>query len=133
MRKLAIALTTTLALLSGPALQAKPKLTPQERLDKLLEGREAGKPVSCISTFGAREMQILDDTAIVYGRGNVIYVNRPANADALDDDDVMVTRQFGSQLCRMDMVSMHDRTGGWYRGFVNLGEFVPYRRVAAAQ
>ncbi len=132
MRKLALALVATAALLTGPALQARERLTPEQQLAKLLEGREAGKPTSCISNWSTRNMQILDKTALVYDSGSVIYVNRPANADVLDDDDVMVVRLTGSQLCRLDMVSMHERSGGFYRGFVSLGEFVPYRRIAKA-
>lgn len=132
MRKIMLALVIGAALLAGPALQARERLTPQQQLDKMLEGREAGKPVNCISTFGSTSLRIIDKTALVYDSGSVIYVNRPDHAEVLDDDDVLVTRQNGSQLCRLDMVSMHDRSGLWYRGFVPLNDFVPYRRIAKA-
>lgn len=132
MRKIAIALAAAVALLAGPALQARDKLTPEQRLEKMLEGREAGKPVSCISTWSNQSLQILDKTALVYDTGNVIYVNRPANADVLDDDDILVIKMTGSQLCRLDLVTLHDRSIGFYRGFVNLNDFVPYRRIAKA-
>lgn len=132
MRKFAIALATTAALLSAPAIQAKaPRLTGEEKLAKMLEGREAGPPVSCISTLQARDARIIDKTAIVYDTGRVIYVNRPANPGSLDSDDIMVTRQWGSQLCRMDTVQMRDRTSFFYSGFVGLDNFVPYRKVAS--
>ena len=72
MRKIAIAIVAAAAMLTGPALEARPNLTPEQRLDKLLDGRVAGKPVSCISQFDSREMQVLDKTAIVYGWGNTI-------------------------------------------------------------
>lgn len=131
MRKFAFALAATAALLSGPALQAKaPKLTGEEKLAKLLEGRVAGEPVSCINTLQARNARIIDKTAIVYDGGRVIYVNRPRHARALDSDDVMVTRQWGSQLCRLDTVRMVDRSSFFYSGFVGLEDFVPYRKVA---
>lgn len=129
MRKIAIALATAAALSGAVGLEAKPRQTPQERLDKLLEGREAGKPVNCISHWDTRDMQVLDKTAIVYGWGNVIYVNRPQNADSLDDDEILVTRTSGSQLCDLDIVHTVDRSGHFTTGFVSLGEFVPYRRV----
>ena len=67
MRKLAIAVTAAAALLAGPALDARPRLTPQQELDKLLVGREAGRPEHCISNFDAREIRVLDRTAIVFG------------------------------------------------------------------
>ena len=130
MRKFAIALVAAAAVLTGPALEARPQLSPQQQLDKLLDGRVAGKPVQCISQFDTREMQVLDKTAIVYGWGNTIWVNTPRNAADLDDDDIMVTRVNGSQFCKLDIVNTVDRSGGYTNGFISLGEFVPYRRVA---
>ncbi|MDL2351926.1 MAG: hypothetical protein QFC78_03675 [Pseudomonadota bacterium] len=132
MRTLAIALITAAALLTGPALDARPRLTPQQQLDKLLDGRVAGRPTSCISNFDTREMQVLDKTAIVYGWGNTIWVNVPRNAQDLDDDNILVTHTSGSQLCSLDIVTTLDRTGGFFNGSVSLGEFVPYRRIAKA-
>ena len=132
MRTLAIALITAAALLTGPALDARPRLTPQQQLDKLLDGRVAGRPTSCISNFDTREMQVLDKTAIVYGWGNTIWVNVPRNAQDLDDDNILVTHTSGSQLCSLDIVTTLDRTSGFFNGSVSLGEFVPYRRIAKA-
>lgn len=130
MKKIVLALTAAAVLASPVAVSAKgPKLTPEEKLAKLLEGRVPGKPVSCISLTTARDSQIFDKTAIIYESGSTIYVNRPQNASSLDDDDVMVTETHGSQLCRLDIVKMHDRPGMWFRGFVSLNDFVPYRRV----
>ena len=130
MRRLAIVLVAAAALLTGPELEAKPRLSPQQQLDKLLDGRVAGKPVQCISQFDTRDMQVLDKTAIVYGWGNTIWVNTPRNAQDLDDDDIMVTRVNGSQFCSLDIVNTLDRSGGFTNGFISLGDFVPYRRVA---
>lgn len=129
MRKFAIALAAGAALLAGPALEAKPRLTPDQRLDKLLEGRVAGEPRSCISDMASDNMQIIDGRALVYGRGKTVWVNVPAQPDALDDDDILVIRKFGGQLCRLDMVHTIDRSSGFYTGFVALGEFVPYRKA----
>lgn len=120
------------ALIAAPAaLSAKPRLTGEERLSKMLEGREAGEPTSCIPIHRTNDSTVIDHTAIVYRDGNTIYVNRPRNADSLDSDDVMVVQIHGSQLCRLDMVTMHDRSGGFFTGFVGLEDFVPYRKVAA--
>lgn len=130
MKKAAIAFLTAGALLAGPAVQAKPKLTGEEKLAKMLEGRVAGEPVDCISLHQTRNARIIDKTAIVYDSGSTIYVNRPVNADKLDDNDVMVTKLHTSQLCSIDTVHLHDRTGHWWSGFVGLDQFVPYRKVA---
>ncbi|MCX7864477.1 MAG: hypothetical protein N2423_05500 [Novosphingobium sp.] len=132
MKKVAIALMAATALLAGPALQAKPKLSGEEQLAKLLEGREAGEPVDCISFSQSRNARIIDKTAIVFGSGRTIWVNRPTNAEDLDDDDVMITKTSLSQLCRLETVRLHDRTQYFFTGFVGLNQFVPYRKVATA-
>lgn len=132
MRKIAIALVAASAVLAGPALEAKPRLTPEQELAKLTEGREAGAPVHCISNFDARDMRVIDGTAIVFGWGNTIYVNVPRNAEDLDADDVMVTRSMGGQFCDLDIVHTMDRGSHFYSGSINLGEFVPYRRIKPA-
>jgi hypothetical protein len=132
MRKIALALATGAVLLTGAAVEAKPKLTGEEQLAKLLEGREAGTPVNCISLFDSRDQRVIDKTAIVYGSGSTIYVNRPDNARNLDRDDILVQTIRGSQVCNLDIVRLHDRTSQFYNGFVGLEKFVPYRKVARA-
>lgn len=131
MKTIAIALTVAAALVGGTAVQARDKLSGEERLAKLLDGRVAGQPVDCISLHNARETRVIDKTAIVYDSGNVIYVNRPSHPQTLRSDDILVTKPTGSQLCRLDMVQTRDRSQFMFNGVVNLQQFVPYRRVAA--
>jgi len=131
MRKVALVLAAGAALLSAPTLQARDKLTGEQRLAKILEGREAGKPVDCIPLSSTRNSRIIDKTAIVYDAGSIIYVNRPRNTDSLDDDEIMVTQPHAGQLCKLDTVRLHDRSGFWFSGFVGLEQFVPYRRAVA--
>jgi hypothetical protein len=132
MKKAAIALLTATALLAAPALQAAPRTSGEDKLAKLLEGREPGEPVDCISFSQSRDARIIDKTAIVYGSGRTIWVNRPVNARDLDSNDVMVTRTSLSRLCRLETVRLHDRSQFFFTGFVGLEQFVPYRRVARA-
>lgn len=133
MHKIVAAVAATAALLAAPTVDARPKLTGEEKLAKMLEGREAGKPVSCIPSHRATETRVIDRTAIVYRIGNTLYVNRPTNADRLDDDDILVTKLSGSnQLCSVDTVQLHERTGFFWNGFVGLNEFVPYRKAKVA-
>jgi len=119
------------AAISGTAQAARTPPAPDPKgeaeLAKMLVGRVAEKPVDCIN-LGASST-IIDKTAIVYDSGAVIYVNRPGNAEQLQSDDVLVTKTWGSQLCRLDLVQLHDRNGMWWRGSVGLEQFVPYRRV----
>lgn len=133
--KLGIALSAAVLALGVAAVgtaQARPHESGQEQLGKLLEGRVAGTPVSCIPAFANDQVRIIDKTALVYGSGNTIYVNRPRNPDNLDDDNILVSRRFGSQVCKTDLIRLHDRATRSYSGFVSLENFVPYRRVATA-
>ena len=130
MRHLIPALFAAAAIAAAPAATAREKLAPEDQLAKLLEGRVAGEPQDCISLSSARSSQIIDKTAIVYRSGSTLWVNRPrSGAESLDDDDVLVTKLTGNQLCNIDTVELHDRMSHMYSGFVSLGDFVPYRRV----
>ena len=134
--KLAAALAAGSLLLMGVAADAKPRLTPEQQLEKSLEGRVAGKPVDCIYMPTIRSTRIYDKTAIVYDAGSTLYVQKPrVGVESLDNDDVLVTRLTSSQLCSIDTVHLVDRTSRFQRGFVGLDKFVPYTRppkVAAA-
>lgn len=134
-------MTTILkTLIAGAALIAAPasalagkRDTPDVQLQKMLDGRVAGKPTSCIPLTNTRESTIIDGKAIVYRVGGKLYVNDlKGNADRLDDDDILVTRTFGSQLCRNDVVTLVSRASQIQHGFVILGDFVPYSREKVA-
>jgi hypothetical protein len=124
---------TAIGLATTPAIARQPKLTGEAKLAKMLEGREAGKPTNCLPLGPTQESRIIDKTAIVYRYGSTLYVNRPSNAESLDDDDILLTRQTSSQLCRLDSVQLIDRTSHFYSGFVALQDFVPYKKVASAK
>jgi hypothetical protein len=118
-------------MLAGTAADARPRLTGEEQLAKLLEGRVAGQPVNCINLPNVQSSRVIDKTAIVYGSGSTIYVQRPkSGASSLNSDDILVTQLTTSQLCNIDVVQLRDRNGWFWRGFVALDKFVPYTRPA---
>ena len=123
-----LAAAAALGMLAAPAI-AKPRVSGEEKLARLLEGRVAGTPRDCISMRVNRDQQVIDRTAVVYGRGKTIWVNVPHNARDLDDSDAMLIRTFSGDLCRQDIVTTFDTTGGFYTGNVFLSQFVPYTRV----
>lgn len=125
---LSLAAVAGLALAAAPSV-ARERMTGDQKLAKLLAGRVAGQPRSCINTMVNRDSRVIDGTAVVYGRGRTIWVNVPANAEDLDDRDAMVIRQFGSQLCRSDIITTIDTASGMFTGSVFLREFVPYTRT----
>ena len=133
MRKALIAVLAATALTAPVAAEAK-RIAPEARLAKMLEGRVAGEPQDCIYLPSIRSTRVIDKTAIVYDAGRTLWVNRPDNgASSLDDDDVLVTRLHSSQLCSIDIVQLQDRTSWFYSGFVALGDFVPYRKIAVSK
>ncbi|MEQ8411799.1 MAG: hypothetical protein RIC51_03220 [Erythrobacter sp.] len=106
----------------------------EKRLAKLLEGRVAGEPVNCIRVVPSQRMVTIDKTAYVYGRGSTIYVQRTANPEDIDDNDVLVSRRFrASELCRQDVMTTADRILGFFTGAVFFEDFVPYTRVEDAE
>ena len=135
----ALLYAASLALLAAPTLaqdgeRADEEQTEQTKgekeLAKLLEGRVAGEPASCIRTPPNDRVRVIDDTAIVYGGGKTIYVNRTSRPSDIDDRDTMVIRRFsGSQLCKTDTVTTNDRGSQMFSGVIFLSEFVPYTRV----
>lgn len=99
----------------------------EKKLAKLLEGRVAGEPESCIRDRPERGFQVIDNTAIVYKIGRTVWVNYTRNPQSLDDNETLVFRRWGSQICKHDIVNTIDRFGGFYTGNVFLDDFIPYR------
>ncbi|MCP3733093.1 hypothetical protein M9978_22050 [Sphingomonas sp. MG17] len=131
MRALLTAASLAVLALPGAAMAGdKPDPKGEAQLEKMLEGRVAGKPVKCLTNHTLQNATVIDRTAIVYRVGSKLYVNRPTSgADRLDDDDILVTTLYGSQLCNIDKIDLVDRGSRMWSGFVLLGEFVPYERV----
>ena len=122
-----------LVTLAAPAAYAgdEGEMTKGEKeLAKLLEGRAAGEPRSCINTFGSRSLRTIDGTALVYEDGNTIWVNYTKRPETLDDGDYLVIERFsGADLCRTDRVTTRDRGGNFFSGIIFLDDFIPYRKT----
>lgn len=116
-------------LLAAPAVGQDAQSEGQAELAELLEGRVAGEPQSCVRTYPNTHINIIDGTALVIERGSTLYVNIPQHPESLDDDDALKIRRTGSQLCRSDIVTTFDSTGGFYTGNIFLNDFVPYEKV----
>lgn len=121
------------AVLASSAAMAAPRVDPETRLARAIEGRVAGKPVDCIELRNVRSTQIIDRTAIIYDTGRTIYVNRPRSGQSsLDRWDTLVTKTHSGQLCSIDTVQLWDASSRMLSGIVFLGDFVPYKRPAKA-
>jgi len=105
--------------------------TGEAALQKALAGRvQVGEPVSCILLLPtARGGSVIPGTAVIYNSGGRMYVNRPrTGAEDLTDDVILVSRTPTNQLCRDTTVDLVDRFSRISRGFLQLGDFVPYAR-----
>ena len=124
--------TAAFGMLSSPVLaDENAQMTRgEEKLAKLLVGRVAGEPQSCIRTLGSRNLSQIDGTALTYRDGDTVWVNYTRNPDSIDDRDIMVIDRFsGSSLCRTDQVKLVDRVNGFLSGILLLDEFVPYKKI----
>lgn len=133
MRNTLLALAAVGLAISAPAAPAFAKQTVAERgeakLAKMLEGRVAGEPVKCISAFNGSNIEVIDETALVYRTGSTVYVARPTDPRMLGRNDILVTERFGSQLCSNDTMRTVDQSGGFFTGVVFLSDFVPYTKA----
>lgn len=113
--------------LTTPAAAERP--SGEEKLAKLLDGRVAGEPTGCVNTRPGARLYIIDDTALVYDAGRTIYVNYTQDPEALDGNDLIVTRNTFAKLCRSTQIETRDRySPGFTNGALFLTDFVPYHR-----
>jgi hypothetical protein len=120
------------AIAAVPAQADKRGERGEARLAKLLDGREAGKPVDCIQLRNVTSTEIVDGTAIIYKVGSKLYVNRPeTGASSLRRDDVLLFVNHDSRLCSVDSVKLLDSGSHFQKGFVGLSKFVPYSKRPA--
>lgn len=135
MRALLHGLATVLVVATASSAFASPaKIARGERsLARMVDGRVAGQPVSCIDSGRAYMTEIIDKTALVYHMpGGTMYVNRPkVGATTLDHDAIIYTRNKRMKLCHGDGMATLDTGGRGVRGLgaLRLGEFVPYEKA----
>jgi len=131
MKRIALTLAGAALALSGAAVSAKPTLGEEgeARLARMLEGRTAGDPVSCISAMRSNDIQIIQHVGVVYEAGDTIYVARPSDPRAFGPWDVPIIERFGSQLCKHDIKRTIDRNDGFVSHVVFLSDFVPYTKA----
>ena len=82
----------------------------EAKLAKILDGYVPGKQVECVNLHDIVNQTVVDGTAIVFwGLGGKAWVNRPKGAEFLSDDNILITKPFGSQDCRLDIIHQRDR------------------------
>jgi hypothetical protein len=126
MRTLALILSA--GLLATAASAVRPADDPA-RLDKLLAGRTAGKPVDCLPPGGSSDSQTIGST-IVYRMGGTYYVNRFLDGcPSLRNDRVLISTHPTGRICRGDIAQVAlQQPPGMTVGSCAFGDFTPYRR-----
>jgi hypothetical protein len=131
MKTTALILAGVALALGGTASVAASTVTQkgEARLARMLEGRTAGAPVSCINTVRSDKMQVIDGVAVVYDAGKTIYVARPIDPRMLRPTDALVINRFNaSRLCVQETMRTIDRYDHFPTGAVFLQDFVPYTK-----
>jgi hypothetical protein len=131
MPKAVLILAAAALALTGTAVSAKSTVEKGEaQLAKILGGRTAGEPMTCISvTVLGRQLKIIDGVGVTYRRGDTIYVSRVDRPENLRWTD---RSRFDSttpgKMCAGDRLWTSDIKTGTPSGSVQLLEFVPYAR-----
>lgn len=94
-----------------------------------LAGRVAGAPQTCVTTYPAENLHVLDPQTVAYGTGKTIYISRfqAACPGISQFNTLIVEGALPGEYCR------NDRVRGLAPGTTipgpscNLGEWVPYR------
>jgi hypothetical protein len=124
-------------LLSAVALAACTTRPPPGRtaaaeahLQKLLAGKAAGAPITCLPSYRSNDLVVIDDNTVVFRDGRTVYRNDfqgGACSQLGSGHYALLTKQFGGAgLCRGDIAQVIDTTAGHIVGSCVLGDFVPY-------
>ena len=118
------------------AKTAEEKLSPKEakELATALDGKVAGKPVSCVSTQQGQNLRAIGDDTLIYKVSKKLTYrnNLLGSCNGLSFGDTLVLKVFGSQYCRGDIAHVVNLPSGAMTGSCALGDFVPYTTPAAA-
>lgn len=97
-------------------------------LDRMLGGRVAGQPLSCLPPYGRNEMVTVDGNTILFRSGSTVYRNdlRSSGCSNLGGGYSLVTQNSGGRLCSGDIAQVADIRNGITVGSCVLGDFVPY-------
>ena len=137
MRKYIFLLVAGTASIGSTSPQAEVTPKAEARLARLLEGRVAGKPVSCLKLIGRPETKVVADAAVIYGKGKTVYVNRTHTPRLLGNGDHASLVEI---ICRNNVAEFYRPYGFGYFGLpvgerrieVTLAEFVPYHRIGSS-
>jgi hypothetical protein len=101
----------------------------QKELNEALAGRVPGKPMDCLPNYRSTQMQIIDESTILFKDGRTVYVQNPrGGCPGLGPGGyTLVTREFSNnQMCQGDINKMVDLNARVSGGACVFGPFIPY-------
>ena len=123
MRRLPLFLLIALASCTRPAAPSG------AGLERILAGRTAGPPQSCVTSRSDFSLHAVDSTTITYGSGSTVYVNRLGPCPGLRElSTIIVVSASSGQYCRGDRIRANEPGSIIPGATCNLGDWVPYRR-----
>jgi hypothetical protein len=103
----------------------------QREYERLIAGKVAGPPVTCLPSYNSNDMIVIDERTIAYRAGGArTFINHMrGDCDGLGRSTALVTRSFGSgETCSGDVAQVADLTSRTVVGSCLFGEFIPYTK-----
>ena len=136
MRRLTIASLTILAsagVLASCATTGQPEQRSpeaQRELARLLDGKVAGKPQSCLPTYRSQDMVVIDENTLLFRDGaNRVWrteLSGPCNGLGRPGTALLTKSFGGTGLCRGEIAQIVDTSQGFTVGSCGIGDFTPY-------
>ena len=102
----------------------------EAQLQKLLAGKVAGRPVTCLPHYNSRDMVVIDDNTLLFRAGsNRVYRNDLMGGGCSPLGSgfyALQTKTSGAGLCRGEIAQVVDVANGITVGSCVIGDFVPY-------
>ena len=100
----------------------------EAEFQKLIAGKVAGDPISCLQTYRSGDMVRIDNSTVAFKDGRRVYVNHLiGECSGLGSGFyALETRSNGTGLCRGDIARVTDTSTGTIVGACAIGDFTPY-------
>ena len=133
MRSFSILVTSVALVACTTTAAEQPTRSPAKQAEfaKLVEGKVAGPPQSCLPSYNQNDMVVIDDSTIAFRLSSSrIYVNHMQGpCTSLSGSNALVTKTYGTaQLCRGDIGQVVDLTNHFTVGSCVFGDFIPYTK-----
>lgn len=104
----------------------------QRTFDRLLGGRVAGQPISCLPNYNINNVTNIDGRTIAFGAGpgTVYLVHLTPGCELIDNGPyaILSKQSGGLGLCRGDIQNVIDTMSRTQAGSCTVAEIIPYTR-----